>query len=57
MNQTQAKQAKEIEKYKASLNEIELKALTIAEEHLESSFSIAKSIGFLKWQAEQTQAK
>ena len=45
--------AKQIEQYKASLNDIEKTALKIAEEHLESSFSIAKSIGFLKWQASQ----
>ena len=43
-------QAKQIEQYKASLNDIEKKALKIAQEHLESSFSITKSIGFLKWQ-------
>tara|TARA_B100001094_G_C17380745_1_gene416735 strand:- start:60 stop:221 length:162 start_codon:yes stop_codon:yes gene_type:complete len=43
----------EIQKYKASLNELEAKALKIAEEHLESSFSITKSIGFLKWKKDQ----
>lgn len=38
-----------IEKYKDSLNELELKALTIAEKNLESSFCIEKSIGFLEF--------
>ena len=38
-----------IEKYKDSLNELEIKALTIAETNLESSFCIEKSIGFLKF--------
>lgn len=47
--------ANEIEQYKASLNDIEKKALKIAEEHLESSFSITKSIGFLKWQQQASQ--
>ena len=38
-----------IEKYKDSLNELEIKALTIAETNLESSFCIEKSIGFLEF--------
>jgi hypothetical protein len=38
-----------IKKYIASLNEMELKALKIAEEHLETSFNIVKSIGYQKW--------
>ena len=49
--------ADKIQQYKSSLSEIEIKALKIAEEHLESSFSITKSIGFLKWQASQEAAK
>ena len=35
--------------YKNSLNELERKALEIAEKNLESSFCIEKSIGFLKF--------
>ena len=38
-----------IKKYIASLNEMEMKALKIAEEHLETSFNIVKSIGYQKW--------
>jgi len=39
----------DIKKYIASLNEMEIKALKIAEEHLETSFNIVKSIGYQKW--------
>jgi len=35
--------------YKNSLNELERKALEIAEKNLESSFCIEKSIGFLEF--------
>ena len=38
-----------IEKYINSLNELERKALEIAEKNLESSFCIKKSIGFLEF--------
>ena len=38
-----------IEKYKKSLNDIEKKALEIAEKNLETSFNIEKSIGFLEF--------
>ncbi len=38
-----------IEKYINSLNELERKALEIAEKNLESSFCIEKSIGFLEF--------
>ena len=38
-----------IDRYLASLNEIEKIAMKIAEEDLGSSFNIEKSIGFLKW--------
>ena len=38
-----------IEKYKNSLNELERKALEIAQKNLESSFCIEKSIGFLEF--------
>jgi len=35
--------------YIESLTELELKAMKIAEDHLETSFHIMKSIGFQKW--------
>mgnify|MGYP006085791501 CR=1 FL=1 len=38
-----------IKKYKESLNELEKKALEIAETNLETSFNIEKSIGFLEF--------
>ncbi len=38
-----------IDKYISQLNDIEKKVLTIAQEHLETSFSIEKSIGFKQW--------
>jgi len=40
---------KEIMEYIKSLNEIEIKAMKIAQDHLETSFNIVKSIGFQKW--------
>ena len=38
-----------IDKYISQLNDIEKKVLRIAQEHLETSFSIEKSIGFKQW--------
>tara|TARA_B110000305_G_C18852358_1_gene365086 strand:- start:121 stop:372 length:252 start_codon:yes stop_codon:yes gene_type:complete len=38
-----------IKEYKKSLNELEKKALIIAENNLETSFCIEKSIGFIKY--------
>lgn len=38
-----------IKEYKKSLNELERKALIIAEKNLETSFCIDKSIGFIKY--------
>jgi|TARA_Y100000389_G_C17467476_1_gene526951 hypothetical protein len=38
-----------IKKYISQLTEQEKIALKIAEEHLESSFSITKSIGYKRW--------
>ncbi len=38
-----------INEYINQLNELEKIALKVAKEQLESSFSIEKSIGFLKW--------
>ena len=40
---------KQIKEYVKSLNEIEIKAMKIAQDHLETSFNIVKSIGFQKW--------
>jgi hypothetical protein len=37
------------DEYILSLNEMEKKALEIAKSHLESSFNIEKSIGYLNW--------
>ena len=39
--------------YVAQLNPMEQKILNIAASHLETSFSLSKSIGFLEWQKEQ----
>ena len=38
-----------IDNYISQLNDIEKKVLIIAKEHLETSFSIEKSIGFKQW--------
>lgn len=38
-----------IDIYISQLNDIEKKVFTIAKEHLETSFSIEKSIGFKQW--------
>jgi hypothetical protein len=43
--------------YIAQLNPMEQKILQIARSHLETSFSLDKSIGFQEWQAKQQQAK
>jgi hypothetical protein len=40
--------------YKESLNDNEKKALAIAQHHLESSFSLVKSIGFIKFAEKPT---
>tara|TARA_B100000900_G_C20558770_1_gene707938 strand:+ start:1322 stop:1513 length:192 start_codon:yes stop_codon:yes gene_type:complete len=37
------------EEYVSSLSELEKTSMKIAEEHLKSSYSLKKSIGFLKW--------
>ena len=39
--------------YIAQLTPMEQKILNIAASHLETSFSLSKSIGFLEWQKEQ----
>jgi hypothetical protein len=38
-----------IEQYISSLNEQERQTLEIAKDHLGTSFNIAKSVGFIKW--------
>ena len=42
--------------YIAQLNPMEKKILQIAQSHLETSFSLNKSIGFQEWQKAQAQA-
>ena len=41
--------SKDAQEYINSLSEMEKKVLQIAIEHLETSFSLEKSIGFQKW--------
>jgi|TARA_R110001599_G_scaffold27108_1_gene95536 hypothetical protein len=45
------------EEYIAQLSDVEKLVLGIAKEHLETSFSIKKSIGFKEWMSDQTPAK
>ncbi len=42
--------------YISQLNPMEQKVLQIAASHLETSFSLAKSIGFQEWQQKQAPA-
>jgi len=44
---------KSIEEYLKSLNEQERKTLEIAKDHLETSFNIIKSIGYITWKKKQ----
>ena len=44
------------EEYIAHLSDVERLVLEIAKEHLETSFSIKKSIGFKEWMSDQTPA-
>jgi hypothetical protein len=46
---TQKKNDDKIKKYIESLTVLELKAYLIAKTHLQTSFSIEKSIGFIEW--------
>ena len=48
---------KEIAAYLLQLSPMEKQILNIAKTHLETSFSLVKSIGFQEWQAEQAQAQ
>ena len=43
--------------YMNQLTPLEQKVLQIAASHLETSFSLVKSIGFQEWQAQQQQAQ
>ena len=43
--------------YIAQLTPMEQKILKIAASHLETSFSLCKSIGYQEWQAQQAQQK
>ena len=45
----------ELAAYMAQLNPLEQKVLQIAASHLETSFSLVKSIGFLEWQHKQAE--
>jgi len=54
IEELKAKQSN-IKEYIESLNNIEIKALTVAIRELESSFSIEKSIGFINFQKNTTQ--
>ena len=37
------------EEYVKSLSDVEIATMKIAEEHMKTSFSLKKSIGYLKW--------
>ena len=45
---------KHIQTYISQLYDIEKKVLSIAKDHLETSFSIEKSLGFKEWLEKQT---
>ena len=42
-----------MEEYIKSLSEVEKSTMKIAEEHLKTSFSLKKSIGYMKWLAKR----
>jgi len=44
---------KDIQTYISQLSDIEKKVLSIAKDHLETSFSIEKSLGFKDWLEKQ----
>ena len=48
---------KEIAAYLSQLSPMENQILNIAKTHLETSFSLVKSIGFQEWQAQAEQAQ
>jgi len=47
------KYTKDEEAYIASMSEQERMVLSIAQDHLESSFDIERSIGFINWKKER----
>jgi hypothetical protein len=44
---------KPVEEYIGGLTEIQKKAMSIAKEHLGSSFNLVKSVGYMEHQAKQ----
>ena len=46
-----------IKEYISEMNEQEKIVLAIAKEHLESSYDVEKSIGFIKWKARRELSK
>lgn len=40
-----------VDEYMESLSEVERSTMKIAEEHLKTSYSLKKSIGYIKWLA------
>ena len=42
-----------IKEYISEMNEQEKIVLSIAKEHLESSYDVEKSIGFIKWKSQR----
>jgi len=46
----------QVAKYIAQLSDVEERILKIAQDHLETSFNIKKSIGFKEWLDTQTPA-
>jgi hypothetical protein len=53
MHTQSQKMQEDIDAYIAQLSEMEKKVLHIATSHLESSFSLVKSIGFQEWLKEK----
>jgi len=47
----------QLDAYVKQLTPMEKKVLQIATEHLETSFSLENSIGFIKWKQAQVQAQ
>lgn len=54
MEKEKEKEKMLLNKYIDQLNEIEKKVLSIAIDHLETSFNLKKSIGFQKWMDTQS---
>ena len=46
-----------IKEYISEMNEQEKIVLAIAKEHLESSYDVEKSIGFIKWKSQRELSK